>query len=486
LKWVIRSAQALAAALVAVSAVACNRGEADDYTAMTPTYAVVERRDLDVKAEASGLIEPIKLVEVKSKASGEIVALHVETGDEVERGALLADVDPRDVENAYQQALADRDVAKARLASAISERERTEELMRAGYVTQQEYESALLNEANQNAAAIKAETNLQLATERRNDVTIRAPIAGTVISRSVEEGTVIASASQNVSGGTVLMQMADLSQVQIRALVDETDLGRIRPGQEAEISVDAYPDRTFAGAVLKIEPLAQVEQNVTMFPVLISLNNDERLLKPGMNAAIVFEIAQRTNVLAVPNAAVINTRDAIVAGEILGISEEAVQTALQGGAPASPGSLRVARADPDQPPGSGAGGQTATTRDPQQQTRRGGDNARGGEGRGGRNSRGGAPRTRSAMAGALDAARPAVVFVQADDGTRSARRVMLGVNDWDYSEVVSGLEEGERVVLMSVARIQQQQEEFNDRMRERATGALTGRGGMDGGRGRGR
>ena len=120
---------------------------------------------------------------------------------------------------------------------------------------------------------VKAETNHELAQLRLDDVIIRAPLAGTVLEKNVEEGQVIQSASQNVSGGTTLVVMADLKLMQVRTLVDETDMGGIRPGMQATVTVEAYPAERFVGTVEKIEPKALVEQNVTMFAVLISIQN---------------------------------------------------------------------------------------------------------------------------------------------------------------------------------------------------------------------
>src|SRR5690606_355907 len=160
--------------------------------------------------------------------------------------------------------------------------------------------------------------------ERLNDVTIRAPTDGIIISKTVEVGTIIQSASQNISGGSIIFTMADLSEMQVRTLVDETDLGKIQPGQQSRVSVEAHPGRTFSGTVLKIEPQAIVEQNVTMFPVLVHLQNGDGALKPGMNAEVVIEVARREMVTTIPNAAVVSMRDAAAAGTMLGLSEEQV------------------------------------------------------------------------------------------------------------------------------------------------------------------
>jgi HlyD family secretion protein len=393
---------------LATAVAGCTRG-AETAGAPTLQTTAVQRRDLDVRVEASGTVEPVRVVEVKSRASGEIQRIHVETGDEVPQGALLAEIDPRDVRNALDQAEADLEAARARVAVAESQFKRTTELRKARVVTQQEDEAADLERADARAQLVKAQTNLELARQREGDVTIRAPIAGTVIEKDVEEGTIIASASQNVSGGTTLFRMADLRQMQARALVDEIDVGQVRPDQPARVTVEAYPGRAFPGRVLKVEPQAVVEQNVTMFPVLILLENDEGLLKPGMNAEIEVEVARRPNAVVVPNTAVTTPREAPAVAAALGLDAPRVREALAG--------ERVSRA------------------------------------------------AAGALAG--QANRPGVVFLQGSGGPEP-RRVTLGLSDWDDTEVVSGLEPGQQVVILSVARLQQQQQEFQQRVQRRS------------------
>lgn len=428
----------LLAAGLALALAGCNgRGETDEPQAAQDT-APVERRDLEIRAEASGQIEPVRVVEVKSKISGELTRITVETGDEVQQGALIGTVDPRDVRNAYAQASADMELARARVETARSQRQRAEKLAKEGILSEQDLENTRLEETNARAQLLKARTNLELAQEKTGDVTIRAPITGTVIEKTVEQGQIIASASGNVSGGTTLVKMADLSTVRARALVDEVDIGRIQPGQDASVEVEAYPGRTFRGKVIKIEPQAVVEQNVTMFPVLVDLSNPERLLKPGMNAEVGVEVANRDNVVAVPNGAVASLRDAPAAGTALGLEEKDVRDKLA--------QMRSER-----------------------QARRG-ERGTGGE-RGGR----------AMNAGGGDV-RPGVVFVKGTEGPMP-KAVLLGLSDWDYTEVVRGLEPGEQVYLISVARLQQQQERFTERTRERAGGGILGGGSSGGSRG---
>ena len=431
----------LGALALAAAAVYFVRGRQDPKTSQRelPT-AEAKRLDLEIVAEASGLLEPIRVVEVKSKASGEVLRVLVETGSKAAQGELLTEIDPRDVQNVLTQAEADLESARVRLKTVEAQRQRMEALRATGVVTQQELEASVDAAATARAALVRAETNLQLARERRKDVTIRAPIAGTILERSIEPGQIIASATSNVSGGTTLFKMADMSEMQVRTKVDETDIGKIHPGQEARVALEAYPGRNFIGEVIKIEPQAVVEQNVTLFPVLIRLKNPEGLLKPGMNAEVFVEIASRKDVITVPNTAVVSPREAVSAASVLGLDEATVRATLRP-AGASPGSGQEPQPGGQEPQ---PGGQ--------------------------RRQRGGNPDRR-----------PGVVFVQLERGPQP-RRVILGLSDWENSEVISGLEAGEKVLLVSVAQLQQRQQQTMERMRQRAGGVIPGAGGRGGGR----
>ncbi len=456
----------------------------------------VEQRPLDVKVEASGTLQPPLIVEVKSKASGQVLKLFAQTGDEVKQGQLLANIDPRDVRNAYAQAAADLDVAKAQLSTAVEQRKRSEALHKSNVITSQEYEAAVLSEASAKSQLVKGQVNLELAQQKLSDVTIEAPANATVIEKTVEVGTIIASASQTVSGGTTLFKIANTDTMQVKALVDETDIGRVLAGQSVAVTVEAYPGRTFAGHVLKIEPQATIDQNVTMFPVIVVIDNGEKLLKTGMNADVQIQVARRENALVVPNDAVVSTREAVSVGTALGLAEEQVQKVLDGpmagdaAAPATPGAPgAVAGA------ANAAGGLAAQCQALRAKFRSGGgpgsltaeDRATMGKcralfmaamggGQGGQGGPGG--RARGGQA------RPGIVFVQNTAGAAEPRRVMLGVNDWDYTEVVRGLKVGDKVILASVARIQQATSDMQNQIRQRSS-PLKGSGPGGGGRGPG-
>src|SRR3989442_1345572 len=314
-------------------------------TAPAPPYEAVPvaRRDIVVSATASGVIQPILTLSVKSKASGEIIAMPVQTGDEVKKGQLLARVDPRIPQNNLRQAQANLTVAKAQLDNATAQLKRSQALYQTQSITQAGYDSAQLAGATAQAAVVNTQASLQTAKDAMEDTHLGAPITGTVLEIDAVLGTVISSPTNDVGGGTVILKMANLDTVQVSALVDETDVGKVQPRMPVTISVDAYPNRTFDGSVLKIEPQAQVSQNVTMFPVDVNILNPEHLLKPGMNTEVEIHIGQRQGVLAIPNAALRTPRDVASAASVLGLDPQTVQRQLS------------AAQGADAPPSAGAG-----------------------------------------------------------------------------------------------------------------------------------
>jgi HlyD family secretion protein len=402
-----------------------------------PYQAVpVERRDIVVSAQASGTIQPDTTVEVKSKASGEVLQVNAETGQVVKRGASLVRIDPRNARNALAQAQADLDVAKAKLANSTSQKRRADELFKTQSITEQEHEQALLDYADAKAAVVRSQVAVDNARIQLEDTDVRAPITGTIIEKDIERGQVIASATSNVSGGTTLMKMADLGLVQVRTLVDETDIGKIQPEQRATVTVDAYPNRPFPGKVLKIEPQAQTEQNVTMFPVLVRIDNEEGLLRPGMNAEVEVHVGRRDSVVAVPTAALRTSRDVGSAAQVLGLDPAAVQRQLAAAQPTQRDSAGQTSLGAVAPP-SGTG------------------NA----------SRSGARARRGALQGSGSRY---IVFVKRN-GQIAPVWVRTGLSDMDYSEVLSGVTESDSVMILPSAGLVQSQQDMRERF-NRVTG----------------
>jgi HlyD family secretion protein len=433
-----------------------------------PAYQAVpvERRDIVVSAQASGAVQPDTTVEVKSKASGEVLQVNVETGQVVQRGAPLVRIDPRNARNALAQAQADLDVAKAKLTNSTSQKRRADELFKSQSITQTEHEQALLDYADAKAEVVRAQVAVDNARIQLEDTDVRAPITGTVLEKAVERGQVIASATSNVSGGTVLLKMANLNQVQVRTLVDETDIGKVQPGLSATVTADAYPQRPFRGTVLKIEPQALTEQNVTMFPVLVRIDNREGLLRPGMNSEVDVHVGRREDVLAVPNAALRTQRDVGSAAQVLGLSPEQVQQTLagqRGGGAAGRDTLARQR-------GSGTGGSSQVATRDSSERRSGGTD--------------GAPHlTTRAMGGSNSSpaaslprrsASRYIVFVSRN-GRPTPVWIRTGLTDMDYSEVLEGLSPGDSVLVLPSASLVQSQQEMRERFNR-----VTGGGGVPG------
>jgi HlyD family secretion protein len=554
-----------ALALAVVGTAACSGNK--DKAPFVQT-ALVTRRTIVIDAEATGSVEPITVVEVKSKASGLITKMPVETATLVKPGDLLVQIDTRDVQNQYNQAEADLKAAQAKLQVSEAQKKRSDELFKARVITSQEFENASLDLENSKAAVIRSAANLDLAKQRLEDATVTAPSAGTILTKTVSLGQVITSATSSATGGTTLLTMADLGKVRVRALFNETDIGQVRPGQTAVVTIDAYPDRRFQGVVEKIEPNATIQQNVTMFPVLVTLDNGESLLKPGMNGEVSVLIDQVNDVLAVPNDALKNIREAAATGQMLGLNVDSVnaevRAQMQNGfgrsrADASArgvsGGTRVASSQgdvsltpqgepveqqPQQGVEQGSGRQQievtdkqcsdvkvalakkpdvqkklddlrakarsgeidfAAMRDESEKLYKsagidmrvagacrrkemqangggmGGGQAGGGGGYGqrGGNRGGQQPQGRSGnlqlsspeTSGSGRRTRPGLVFVvDSAHKTYHPRVVMLGSANFDYTEIITGLKEGERVALLASLALQAQRQQQNDRLRQ--------------------
>jgi HlyD family secretion protein len=455
--------------LTLLAVVGCKK----DTPAIVYRAVPVEKRDIVVSAQAAGAIQPDTTVEVKSKASGEILQLYAETGQLVKRGQPLVRIDPRNARNTLAQAQADLDVARAQLANAASQKRRSDELYKTQSITEQENEQAQLDYANAAAAVVRAKVSVDNARIMLDDTDVRAPATGTVIEKDVERGTVIASATSNVSGGTTLLKMADLNLVQVKTLVDETDVGKVQQGQRATVTVDAYPNRTFEGKVLKIEPQAQVEQNVTVFPVSVRIENKEGLLRPGMNTEVEIHVGAREGVAAVPNAALRTLRDVGSAAQVLGLSADDVQRQL---AASSHQSASSAGASPGTVNGDG-GAVDSVRRDSSRRMRPDSAGRRGqfsGQSRGmragGTGGTGGGGGRRSTNAGGGRY----IVFAKRN-GAPTPVWIRTGLTDLDYSEVISGLQVGDSVYELPSASLVQSQQDVRNRMNQ-----ITGGGAVPG------
>ena len=498
--------------VVAASAALILAGCHKDQPAPVYEMVPVQRRDIVVTASAAGTINPILTVQVKSQASGAITEMRVQTGDDVRPGQLLALIDPRLPKSGLDQAKATLEVAKAQFQNAQTQLARMDTLLKTQAVTQTDYDNAKVAFTQAEAALVNARSNLSDAQIAYDQTRVTAPLSGTIIQKNVELGTVISSPTRDVSGGTVLFQMANLDTVQVQSMVDETDNGKVQPGLPVTITVDAYPNRPFQGTVLKIEPQATVNQNVTMFPVLVNIYNPEHLLKPGMNAEVEVHVGQRQGVLAIPNAALRTQRDVASAAQVLGLDPNDVQaqlaanpaappvraggdTAQRGGAtlggdPARPNAPRdTAKAasnvmtTPDGRQITLPAGYTPEkvrelfrkamsggTLTPAEQAAMNQVRSQFGAGRGGQ---GGGTFGPGQMRRGGAFASSYIVFALRN-GKPTPVNIRTGLTDLDYIEVSSGLTETDTVLLLPSASLVQAQQDMRNRFQSMTGGGLPG------------
>ena len=280
----------------AILAIACEKKAA--VVVALPTTSVT-KGDIAVRVQATGSVEPINPVDIKSKASGQIIEMPVEVGNVVKKGQVLAQVDPRDVKNQYDQAMADDLVAIAGLEKQLRDRARKDSLFARHVITASEHDSTRSSYSSALAQVTGARANLDLAKQKLEDASVEAPIGGTIISRPITNGMLITS-NTSANGGTTLVTLADLSVVRMRVTIDEVEMANVRVGEQATVAVDAFPDHPFDGVIEKIEPQATVTQGVTFFPVMVSIPNKDGLLMPGMNGEVTIKAADLHNVVQVP------------------------------------------------------------------------------------------------------------------------------------------------------------------------------------------
>jgi HlyD family secretion protein len=293
-----------------VSAAAFGREE------IGPSYqtAPVERGDLSVTVSATGWLKARETVDVGAEVSGHVLAVHVDFNDRVKRGQLLADIDTARLEARVAEVQAQlaeaHAAAKARRLDAEHdgrERDRARKLSARGLVSEQrlaEAEHAAARSAAEHTSA-RARAGVVSATlqSARSDVErarIVAPIDGVVLERNVEAGQTLASSFQV----PVLFKLArDLSEMELAISVDEADVGGVHVGQAASFTVEAFPTRSFDSKVIALRQSPSIEQGVVSYQAVLSVDNDERVLLPGMTATARIVTRELHDVLRVPNAA---------------------------------------------------------------------------------------------------------------------------------------------------------------------------------------
>lgn len=262
--------------------------------------ATIERGPITQTVSANGTLNPVVLVNVGSQISGIVKKLHADFNAHVKAGQILLELDPSLTRAQVEQSKANLASARASLDLARANEERMRGLYAKEYVTRQELDNAI--QAFKAAEAQVALAEAQLARDRTNlsYTVIRSPVSGVVVSRDVDVGQTVAASFQTP---TLFKIAQDLSHMQIDSNYAEADVGNIRVGQPAEFRVDAFPNRVFHGKVKQVRLNPTTQQNVVTYDVVISVDNPEKILMPGMTAYVSITVAKRKDALLVPNAA---------------------------------------------------------------------------------------------------------------------------------------------------------------------------------------
>jgi HlyD family secretion protein len=279
-----------------------------------PVTAEVTRGSVIAKVDATGTLAPVTTVQVGSQVSGTVKALFVDYNAHVRKGQVIAELDPSLFQTQVDQARAtliksqsDVDRAKVEVDDSASKLKRAQELSDQKLISRNDLETAQSTAMSAEAALKSAEAQVTQARASLNQTEvnlqhtiIRSPIDGTVISRSVDVGQTVAA---SMSAPTLYVIAQDLTHMQVSASIDESDIGRIQPGQTVSFRVDAYPQQTFRGTVKQVRLDAKTEQNVVSYTTMIDVPNEDLRLKPGMTANVTVQIAANEDVLRVPNSA---------------------------------------------------------------------------------------------------------------------------------------------------------------------------------------
>lgn len=263
-------------------------------------FVTLERGDLESVVSSTGNLEAVVTVQVGTQVSGIVSKIYADFNDRVRKGQVIALIDTTLLVSAVRDAQANLERNQAQLGFARQEFERIRDLFEKDFSTEVEYNTAKYNYEVARASTQSAQVNLERARRNLEYATIRAPISGVVIERNVDVGQTVAA---SFSAPQLFLIANDLSQMQILASVDESDIGLIKEGQEARFTVQAYDDRTFTGTVRQVRLQSQMQENVVNYTVVVDVDNRDGLLLPGMTATVDFIIEQASDVLKVPNAA---------------------------------------------------------------------------------------------------------------------------------------------------------------------------------------
>lgn len=260
----------------------------------------VERGDVTATVTASGTLSAVTTVKVGSQVSGIISRLHADFNSPVKRGQLLAELDQTPFQASVDQRRADLERSKVELRNAELSYARAKSLSEQQLMSQAEFDAAKANRDSAAAAVAQSAAALRQSETNLAYTSIVSPIDGVVVDRQYDVGQTVAASFQ---APTLFTIAQDLTKMQVATNIDEADIGRVKAGQRASFTVDAFPDRKFEGVVSQIRLSPQTVQNVVTYPVLLDVENPRGDLKPGMTANVQVPVQTEENALRVPNAA---------------------------------------------------------------------------------------------------------------------------------------------------------------------------------------
>ncbi|NMG32275.1 efflux RND transporter periplasmic adaptor subunit [Aromatoleum evansii] len=368
-------------------------------------FATVTRGDVEDVVTATGTLQPRDYVDVGAQVSGQLKKIHVEVGSEVKAGDLLAEIDPIVLQSRVDATRAQLRNLRAQLMDREASRtlaevqvKRQRNLMAEDATTRESLQNAeaALQSAQAQVEAIKAqidqtESNLRADEANLNYARIYAPLSGTVVSITARQGQTLIASQQ----APVILRVADLTTMTVQTQVSEADVSRLRLGMDAYFTILGGEGRRWEGKLRKIEPTPVVQNNVVLYNALFDVSNPNRALMTQMTAQVFFVVAAAKDTLLVPMSALAAGRSG---------RAERVKTAVAGGDGRPAGGPGAARAGAD------------------------------------------APNAPDAKTGAGAAPRTVTVKVAPAQGPLQDRQVEIGVRSRIHAQVLSGLEEGERIV----------------------------------------
>lgn len=393
-------------AVVAVGAGIWYWKHADDKEVQYQSVAVT-RGEITQVVTASGTLNPVTNVTVGSQISGIILTLSADFNTRVTNGQVVAQLDPATYKANVASAEGDLANATANLELSRVDFNRAEELSKAQLIAKSDYDKAVATLHQAEAAVKMKEASLQRAQVDLSRCTIYAPVDGIVISRSVDVGQTVAA---SLSAPTIFIIANDLAKMQIDANVAEADIGGVEIGQTVDFTVDAFPYRTFHGKVTQVRNSPLTVQNVVTYDTVVEVNNADLKLKPGMTANVSIVVARRENAIKLPSAAL-----------RFRLPETANGNSKTNTAVVSATNQMASQGQSGRPGGGGGGGNR-------------GERGSGGGG-------GGKPRGERAAR---------IIYTLGEDGKPKPVQVKLGISDGIATEVIEGLNDGDKVVTGTV------------------------------------